>query len=328
MTASDGPIRVLLAEDMRILADTLAAVLSLEDDIDVVARVSDGTAVVPAAVRVQPDVAVVDIDMPGTDGLTAAAALREQCPRCRVLILTMLGSPGNLRRALAAGVAGFLPKETPAGELADAVRTVAAGGKVISHKLAMATLEAPENPLSPREAEALRRFSAGDGPEEIAAAMVLSYGTVRNYLAAAVTKLDARNRTDAARIATEAGWLLASPGTVRPRATARLRPTRRRGAIPGRHLEGPVPAIGHRLDDVEQVLCPCARPAADPDDGVELIEPRAGPRLRGLTPRRVMYRNNVVPDGPACDVARGARHGSDLHLRLEGGVPVFGDVGH
>jgi two-component system response regulator DesR len=200
-------IRVLLAEDMRILADTLAAVLSLEDDIEVVARVSDGTAVVPAAVGVQPDVAVVDIDMPGTDGVSAAAALREQCPGCRVLILTVLGSPGTLRKALAAGVAGFLPKETPAAELADAIRAVAAGGKVIDQKLAVAALEAPDNPLSPREAEVLRRFSAGAGAEEIATAMFLSYGTVRNYLAAAVTKLGARNRTDAVRIAAQAGWL-------------------------------------------------------------------------------------------------------------------------
>jgi two-component system, NarL family, response regulator DesR len=180
-------IRVLVAEDMRILADALAAVLSLEDDIEVVAQVSNGTAVVPAATRVQPDVAVVDIHLPGADGLSAAEGLREQCPRCRVLILTVLGNPGNLRRALAAGVAGFLPKETPAGELADAVRTVAAGGRVISHDLAVAALEAPDNPLSPREAEVLRRYSAGAGAEEIAAAMFLSYGTVRNYWSATPT---------------------------------------------------------------------------------------------------------------------------------------------
>jgi two-component system response regulator DesR len=200
-------IRVLLAEDMRILADTLAAVLSLEDDIEIVARLSDGAAVVRAACQVQPDVAVVDIDMPGTDGVGAAAGLREQCPRCRVLILTVLASPGNLRKALAAGVAGFLPKETPAVDLAEAIRTVAGGGKVIDQKIALAALEAPDNPLSPREAEVLRRFSTGAGPAEIAAAMFLSYGTVRNYLAASVTKLDARNRTDAVRIAAQEGWL-------------------------------------------------------------------------------------------------------------------------
>jgi two-component system response regulator DesR len=200
-------IRVLVAEDMRILSDTLAAVLSLDGGIEVVAQVADGDAIVPAAVARQPDVAVVDIGLPGRDGLTAAADLREQCPGCRVLILTVLGNPGNLRRALAAGVAGFLPKETPAAELVDAVRKVAAGEKVIDPKLALAALEIPGSPLSPREAEVLRRFAAGAGPAEIAAEMFLSYGTVRNYLASAVTKLGARNRVDAVRIATEAGWL-------------------------------------------------------------------------------------------------------------------------
>jgi two-component system, NarL family, response regulator DesR len=200
-------VRVLVAEDMRILRDTLVAVLNLEDDIDVVAEVSDGDAIVPAVVAHQPDVAVVDIDLPGTDGLTAAALLREECPGCKVLILTVLGKPGNLRRALVAGVAGFLPKETPSGQLVDAVRRVAAGEKVIDPKLALAALEVPGSPLSPREAEVLRRFAAGAGPAEIAAEMFLSCGTVRNYLASAVTKLGARNRVDAVRIASEAGWL-------------------------------------------------------------------------------------------------------------------------
>ena len=200
-------IRVLVAEDMRILRDTLTAVLNLEDDLDVVAEVADGDSIVPAALTAQPDVAVVDIDLPGTDGLAAAADLRERCPRCRVLILTVLGKPGNLRRALAAGVAGFLPKETPAGELVDAVRRIAGGERVIDAQLAVAALEVPGNPLSPREAEVLRRYGAGAGPAEIGVEMFLSYGTVRNYLAAAVTKLGARNRVDAVRIASEAGWL-------------------------------------------------------------------------------------------------------------------------
>lgn len=124
-----------------------------------------------------------------------------------MLILTVLGQPENLRRALAAHVTGFLAKETSAAELADAVRTVAAGRRVIDPQLALAALETPDNPLSPREAEVLRRFAAGAGPTEIAADLHLSYGTVRNYLASAVTKLDARNRVDAARIATTAGWL-------------------------------------------------------------------------------------------------------------------------
>jgi two-component system, NarL family, response regulator DesR len=200
-------IRVLLAEDMVILRDTLARLLALEDDIAVIAEVRDGDAVVAAAVAQRPDVAVIDIDLPGTDGLTAAAQLREQCPECKVLILTVLGTPANLRRALAAQVAGFLPKDTPADDLVEAVRRIAAGERVIDQKLALAALEVPASPLSARETEVLRRFSAGAGPAEIAADLFLSYGTVRNYLASAVTKLDARNRVDAVRIAAEAGWL-------------------------------------------------------------------------------------------------------------------------
>ena len=200
-------IRVLLAEDMRILRDTLVAVLSLEADIEVVAQVASGGEIVPAAVEHHPDLAVLDIDLPGVDGLAAAAELHERLPGCPVLILTVLGKPGNLRRALAAHVAGFLVKDAPAEELIAAVRRVAAGERVIDPKLAVAALEAPGNPLSPREAEILRRCAAGAGPAEIAAELFLSYGTVRNYLASAVTKLGARNRVDAIRIATDAGWL-------------------------------------------------------------------------------------------------------------------------
>ena len=202
-----GVIRVLVAEDMRILADTLVAVLNLEDDIEVVAEVTGGDAIVPAALEKRPHVAVVDIDLPGTDGLTAAALLHEQSPGCKVLILTVLGQPGNLRRALAAHAAGFLVKDTPAAELADAIRAVAAGQRVIDPQLALAALETPGNPLSPRETEVLARFAGGAGPAEIAAAVHLSCGTVRNYLASAVSKLGARNRVDAVRIAAEAGWL-------------------------------------------------------------------------------------------------------------------------
>lgn len=200
-------IRVLVAEDMRILRDTLVAVLNLEDDIEVVGQVADGGAIVAAVADGQPDVALLDIDLPGTDGLAAAAELHERHPGCRVLILTVLSRPGELRRALAAHVAGFLAKETPAGDLVDAVRRVAAGERVFDPKLAVQALEGPDNPLSDREAEVLRRFAAGAGPAEVAADLHLSYGTVRNYLASAVTKLGARNRVDAVRIAAEAGWL-------------------------------------------------------------------------------------------------------------------------
>jgi two-component system, NarL family, response regulator DesR len=200
-------IRVLVAEDMQILRDTLAALLRLEQDMDVVAVVPDGDAIVPAALAQRPDVAVVDIDLPGTDGLTAAAQLHERCPECKVLILTVLGKPGNVRRALAAHVAGFLPKDIPAGELVKAVRKVTAGERVIDPQLALMALEVPDSPLSARETEVLKLFAAGAGPVEIAKTMFLSYGTVRNYLASAVTKLGARNRVDAVRIAAEVGWL-------------------------------------------------------------------------------------------------------------------------
>ncbi|GAA5040201.1 two-component system response regulator DesR [Thermocatellispora tengchongensis] len=200
-------IRVLIAEDMRILRDTLVALLELEDDLEVVAELGSGQDIVPAALEHRPDVALIDIDLPGTDGLTAAADLRRRLPECRTLILTGLGRPGTLRRALAAQVSGFLKKDAPAQELLDAVRRVAAGERVIDTKLALAALETADNPLSPREAEVLRRHATGASAAEIAAEMHLTYGTVRNYLAAAVTKLGARNRVDAARIADEAGWL-------------------------------------------------------------------------------------------------------------------------
>lgn len=197
----------MVAEDMQILRDTLVSLLGLEEDIEVVAEVADGDGIIPAAIAGRPDVALVDIDMPGTDGLTAAARLHQECPDCRVLILTVLGQPGNLRKALAAHVAGFLPKDTRAENLLAAVRRVAAGEQVVDLRLALAALEVKDNPLSSREAEVLRRFAAGDGPSEIATTLYLSHGTVRNYLAVAVTKLGARNRVDAVRIAAEAGWL-------------------------------------------------------------------------------------------------------------------------
>ena len=200
-------IRILVAEDMRILRDTLVSTLNLEEDFKVVAEVADGTGVVPAALAERPDLAVLDIDMPGLDGLAAAAELHERLPACRTVILTVLGHPGQLRQALAAHVSGFLVKDAPSDQLISVLRRVAAGERVIDPKLALATLEMAESPLSAREAEVLRRFAAGAEPAEIAAELFLSYGTVRNYLASAVTKLGGRNRMEAVRIATEAGWL-------------------------------------------------------------------------------------------------------------------------
>ena len=200
-------IRVLVAEDLRILRETLVAVLSMEDDIEVVAELAAGDGIVAGALHHRPDVAVLDIDLPRLDGLTAARDLHERLPECRVLILTVLGKPGNLRRALDAHVWGFLVKDAPAHELIEAVRRIVAGDRVIDSKLALAALETAPNPLSPREVDVLKRHAAGADPAEIADELFLSYGTVRNYLASAVTKLGARNRVDAARIAAEVGWL-------------------------------------------------------------------------------------------------------------------------
>src|SRR5215469_14582413 len=200
-------IRVLVADDMRILRDLLVSMLNLEDDIKVVAQVANGAGVVPAALAERPDLAVLDIDMPQVDGLTAAAELHKQLPACRVVILTVLGRPGQLRQALSAHVSGFLVKDTPSEQLVGVLRRVAAGERVIDPKLALATLEMKEDPLSEREADVLRRFAAGAEPAEIAAELFLSYGTVRNYLASAVMKVGGRNRVDAVRIARDAGWL-------------------------------------------------------------------------------------------------------------------------
>jgi two-component system response regulator DesR len=200
-------IRVLVAEDTGILRDTLVAVLNLQDDLEVVAEVPTGDGIVPAAMRWRPDVAVLDIDLPHVDGITAASALYDNLPSCRVLILTGLARPANLRRALTAHVAGFLIKDAPAATLIDAIRRIAAGERVIDTDLAVATVQTPENPLTRRETEVLQRYAAGADPKQIAAELFLSYGTVRNYLASAMIKLDARNRVDALRIAAEAGWL-------------------------------------------------------------------------------------------------------------------------
>ncbi|MGV9409724.1 response regulator transcription factor [Nocardia sp. NPDC003693] len=200
-------IRVLVAEDMRLLRETLVAALELEDDIEIVAALDGGTAIVRTAIAERADVAIVDIDLPGVDGLTAAAELRERHPGCRVLILTALANPAHLKRAMDIGAGGFLLKDSPRHELVRAVRTVAAGGRVLDAELACSALRMPANPLTDREVEVLRCFAEGADPRDIAARLHLSYGTVRNYLATTVTKLQARNRVDAVRLATDSGWL-------------------------------------------------------------------------------------------------------------------------
>ncbi|MFE3519535.1 DNA-binding response regulator [Streptomyces sp. NPDC059166] len=200
-------VRILLAEDVHMIRGALVALLQLEPDLRVVAAVDRGDVIVPAALASKPDVAVIDVDLPGTDGLTAAAELHEQLPSCRTLILTSLGRPGTLRRALSAHVTGFLLKDSPPDQLALAVRSVATGRRVVDPQLALTAWDSPENPLSPRELEVLRLAARGADAAEIAGCLYLSKGTVRNYLTAIVGKLGARNRIDAIRIAEEAGWL-------------------------------------------------------------------------------------------------------------------------
>jgi len=200
-------IRVLIAEDQAMIRGALAALLAREPDIEVVARVERGDVVVEEALRTNPDVALLDIEMPGQDGITAAAALRGKLPSCRVLILTIFGRPGYLRRAVDSGVAGFLLKDAPPEELAAAVRKAAAGEKVIDSKLAVAALEEGSSPLTPRERDVLALSVRGATVDEVARQLHLTRGTVRNHLSIAIQKLHARNRVEAARIAEEKGWL-------------------------------------------------------------------------------------------------------------------------
>jgi two-component system, NarL family, response regulator DesR len=200
-------IRLLVADDQALVRAALAALLTLEDDFTVVAEVARGDEVVIAAQRSTPDVALLDIEMPGIDGIDAAAALREARPSCRVVIVTTFGRAGYLRRAMEAGALGFIVKDAPAEQLADAIRRVAAGERVVDPELAAATLAGGASPLTPRERDVLGAARHGATVADIAGTLFLSEGTVRNYLSAAITKIGARNRTEAARVAEERGWL-------------------------------------------------------------------------------------------------------------------------
>ena len=200
-------IRIVIAEDMHMVRGALVALLEMEPDFEVVAQLAAGDQLVPTALEFLPDVAIIDIDLPGLDGLSAADLLRTALPSCRALILTSLGRPGTFRRALAVRVSGFLLKDAPPDQLADAVRKVAAGVRVIDPQLALAAWEVLENPLTRREIEVMRLAADGAEAMEIAGRLFLSIGTVRNYLTSAVTKLNARNRVDAIRIAQDNGWL-------------------------------------------------------------------------------------------------------------------------
>jgi two-component system, NarL family, response regulator DesR len=200
-------VRVLLAEDQAMVRGALSALLSLEDDIEIVAETSRGDEVLPAALDTLPDVALLDIEMPGGDGLEAAAVLHERLPSCLVVILTTFGRSGYLRRAMESGAVGFLLKDAPASELAEAIRRAVKGERVVDPALAAAALSEGDNPLTEREREVLAASEGGATIEDIAARLYLSEGTVRNYLSTAIKKLGARNRVEAARLAEKKGWL-------------------------------------------------------------------------------------------------------------------------
>nr|WP_153744966.1 response regulator transcription factor [Microbacterium sp. SYP-A9085] len=198
---------MLIADDQALVRGALSALLALERDIEVVAEVARGDDVAPRALQTQADVALLDIEMPGMDGLAAAAELREQVPGCRALIVTTFGRPGYLKRAMRAGASGFIVKDTPASQLADAVRRVAQGLRVVDPDLAAESLAQGDSPLTERETDVLEVARAGGSIADIARILHLSEGTVRNHLSSAIGKTGGRNRADAARIAEESGWL-------------------------------------------------------------------------------------------------------------------------
>ncbi len=200
-------IRVLLAEDQEMVRGALAALLSLEEDIEVVAEAGRGEEVLPAALKTQPDLALLDIEMPGGNGLDAARLIHQRIPGCRIVILTTFGRSGYLRQAMESGAVGFLLKDAPAADLALAIRRVMAGERVVDPELAISALSDGGNPLTPREQEVLRASLKGASIAEIAAQLVISEGTVRNHLSTAIQKMNARNRVEAARLAEEKGWL-------------------------------------------------------------------------------------------------------------------------
>jgi two-component system response regulator DesR len=208
MMTGSANIRLLLADDQAMVRGALAALLGLEPDLQVVAEVGRGDEVVAAAQASRAQVALVDVEMPGLDGLAAAKQLRAAMPECRVLIVTTFGRPGYLRRAMEAGAAGFVVKDTPARQLADAVRRVHQGLRVVDPALAAETLTAGASPLTSRETDVLAAARGGGTVADLARKLNLSSGTVRNHLSAAIGKTGARTRAEAVRLAEENGWLL------------------------------------------------------------------------------------------------------------------------
>jgi len=200
-------IRVLLAEDQAMMRGAIAVLLDLEDDIEVVAQVAAGTDILPTALDLRPDVALLDIELPGVSGLDAAAELTAQLPQCRVVIVTTFGRPGYLQRAMAAGAVGFLVKDGPVEGLADAIRQVVSGRTVIDPELAGAALRTPRSPLTLRERDVLAAAETGSTVADIAVLLHLSESTVRNYLSDAIGKTGTRNKIEAALLARRNGWL-------------------------------------------------------------------------------------------------------------------------
>jgi two-component system, NarL family, response regulator DesR len=200
-------IRVLIAEDQAMVRGALKALLAMEDDIEIVAEVERADGIVNLAKQSRPDVALLDIEMPGGDGISAAAHLRKELPSCKVLIVTTFGRPGFLRRAMESGASGFMLKDAPASELALAIRKTMRGERVIDPGLAAAALSTGVSPLSERERDVLKAGKGGASIADIAQSLFLSEGTVRNYLSSAIQKLEVSNRTEAARVAEEQGWL-------------------------------------------------------------------------------------------------------------------------
>ena len=201
-------IRLLLADDQALVRGALAALLALEPDLQVVAEVGRGDEVVAAATEHRADVALLDVEMPGLDGIAATAALRRALPGCRVLIVTTFGRPGYLRRALEVGASGFVVKDTPARQLADAVRRVHSGLRAVDPALAEESLVSGASPLSARETDVLRAARDGGTVADLARALHLAEGTVRNHLSAAIGKTGARTRAEAVRLAEVNGWLI------------------------------------------------------------------------------------------------------------------------
>lgn len=208
-------IRVVIAEDQAMVRGALSALLAMEPDIEVVAQVSRGDEIVPTVEREMPDVALLDIELPGGDGLTAAAELHRRTPRVRVVILTTFGRPGYLRRAMESGAIAFVLKEAPSESLAGTIRRAMEGKRTVDPALAVTALSEGGNPLTEREREVLAMSREVPTIAEIAARLFLSEGTVRNHLSTAIQKLEAHNRGEAARIAEQKGWLDPS-GLVRP----------------------------------------------------------------------------------------------------------------